>query len=383
MRSRIGIGALASALVVTAHVRAQPPAALPEDPAISERLLKIAGEGFRIRDTSHFTIAYDTDPAVLGALVGRLEGTYLAVWNYCEAMRFPLRPPPHRLEVILFDQYDDYLRYGAGIGIDVRAGVAGFYNQENRVAAFCNIYQQPGFAEINRQIEQLQEMIKRPNGRGAERGRLDSQQRNELLRQVNSLRAQRDAAVERFNRMILQHEAAHQILFNAGVHVARAQTPGWLAEGLACQFEVRQGQADRGAVQINHTRLADFRDAFDVPVEARTANPASMRRAFEDGRFVPLERLVSQADLFASRDANTLYLYAEAWGLVYYLARERPDALAQYVRGVAGREAGVELSAQQERAAFTAAFGPLDAALEEAFVSYVLALPFSRSEANP
>ena len=87
----------------TLTVAASPPA-LPPNGQMASALLTIAGEGFRIRETDHFTIAFDTDPEVVSSLVGRLEGTYDAIWKYCEGLGLAIKPPAERFGVLLFDR---------------------------------------------------------------------------------------------------------------------------------------------------------------------------------------------------------------------------------------------------------------------------------------
>jgi hypothetical protein len=85
--------------------------------------------------------------------------------------------------------------------------------------------------------------------------------------------------------MTLQHEAAHQILFNCGLHVRGGQNPTWLAEGLATQFEVPQSRTKHGGVRVNQVRYADFRDAFEVEPTAKRLPKDHARRAWELGPF--------------------------------------------------------------------------------------------------
>ena len=96
---------------------AAPPPTLPPDEAMAATLLEAVGDGFRIRETDHFTIAYDTPPEILRPLLDRLEGTYNALWRFCEGLGLAIRPPTKRFGVLLFDRHEDFERYRAEVGV--------------------------------------------------------------------------------------------------------------------------------------------------------------------------------------------------------------------------------------------------------------------------
>ena len=177
--------------------------------------------------------------------------------------------------------------------------------------------------------------------KGEERAFASSEYRDDLNSQLMALRLQRRCAVETFNRVVLQHEAAHQVLFNLGVHVRGARTPVWLVEGLACQFEVPQSDAQGVLKRVNQMRLGDLRDALGV--QRDVADVARSAHALEKGKLQPLARLLT-AEQFqrASRPAHVQY--AQAWSLVHYLHRQHPKNFAKYVAVLAERTPGTDLS---------------------------------------
>ncbi len=67
---------------------------------------------------------------------------------------------------------------------------------------------------------------------------------------------------EEQNRSVVQHEAAHQLLYNFRVHNLESSwaNPQWLVEGLATLFEVPPGKHGAGAGVINQRRLGDIRE---------------------------------------------------------------------------------------------------------------------------
>ncbi len=195
----------------------------------------------QIRETDHFTIAYDTSYEALRPLIGRLEGTYDAILRFVAGSGLSSEAPTDRMEVILFNRHEDFTRYLAGIGLR-GASVAGIYHQQSNVAAFCNMADNPDLQQITRRIEQFRKQLQQLEGKRS-RAPGTRRRRRELRGHLSTLRLRRDALVKRFNRFVIQHEAAHQMFFNLGVHIHGADNPNWLVEGLACQFEVPQRQA--------------------------------------------------------------------------------------------------------------------------------------------
>ena len=63
----VGTVLAVTTLIVPLTAEASPPVS-PADEVLAAKLLETAGEGFRIRQTEHFTICYDTPPEVLWPL---------------------------------------------------------------------------------------------------------------------------------------------------------------------------------------------------------------------------------------------------------------------------------------------------------------------------
>ncbi len=330
-----------------------------------------AGETFRIRRTDHFMIAYDGEYDHVRPLTGRVEATYAAVVRMCESTGIRTRGEPDALPVVFFDLYETYRVRSAALQPNA-AALAGFYNQNTNLACFFNTLSRPDVIEFDRQLAVYQrELLElRRQGRSA------AAEQAALQRQLTAFRIQRDAIVERINRLVIQHEVAHQVLFNLGVHSREAENPGWLVEGLACQFEVPQRAHHAGLGAVNETRLAEFRQAFGL-AEGDPPPPAGQRRAaFETRRFLPLTDLIGDAHALASgRGGEHLSLrYAQAWSLVLYLHRMKREAFAGYVNAVASRPAGFRTTPAVERAEFERAFGAIDDAFEAAWLEFVFGL---------
>ena len=351
-------------------------AAASDNVAAATRLRAIAGEDFRIRETEHFTIAYDTSYDAVRPLIGRLEGSYKAIKRFCVANALDTRPLAKRLEVILFNDYDDFVDYSKRM--EVPAGsIAGFYHHENNVAAFCNTLSSPDLRRLSGLIDlvrgRIDELRAEPAGNST-----DDAFRHELETHLTSLTTQRDVYVKRLNRTVIQHEAAHQILFNMGVHVSGADNPPWLIEGLACQFEVPQPGPGGELRQVNEMRLFDVREALGVEPDDRTISDAAFDLARAEGRFLPLLDLIGEEDVFDYRNETVSGRYGQAWALVFYLHRENPQAFASYLQHLANRSAGVGVERDARIDEFRIHFGDPDSRFERKWIDFLLRLRASR-----
>jgi hypothetical protein len=364
------------------HAAPEPP---PRDEPTVEKLLTLGKDRFRVHDTDHFTIVYDAPYETIRPLTARLEGIHDAIMRFCDAMKLPVKPPPTRLPILLFDRFDDFTAYAGKAGLSPGAA-AGFYDQSTNVAAFANVLNSPTLAPVRREIESLTARLRAvsthaPNSNAA------AQRRDDLLNHINALRSRQDAFVERFNRLVLQHEAAHQVFFNIGVHVRGADNPVWLVEGLACQFEVPQSDLGGDLKRINQMRLGDLRDALHAAPDVHDETKVDWRAAFHAGPLIPFADLVIADSLAGGDSAVAAARYAQVWSLLYFLQRERRDALSAYL-GRLARRADVpeprhscravstphECGGSEESAEFQALFGRLDDSFTRDWARFTLRL---------
>jgi hypothetical protein len=362
------------------HARADSPPPLPPDQKVADKLRAIVGEGSRIHETDHFTVGYDTSYEMLRPLIGRLEGTYDVVWRFCEKSVLEAHPPSARLEVILFDRHEDFLRYCDSVGFNGQ-GMAGFYSQSTNIAVFANTLNRPELIQVAKEIERATEELKRSRATRQNSRQVRARQ-DALRRHLGSLRARREAFVDRFNRFVLQHEVAHQMFFNVGVHIRGADNPIWLAEGLACQFEIAQAGRDGRLRRVSQMRLADLRDGFGVAPNAKGISDADYRAAFTSNRLLSLRALIGERGPFI-RDRDSLaYRYGQVWGLVYYLSRTQRDALPVYLQRLSSRRPGHIAEPEEEWRDFESAFGPIDDAFQRDWATYMLKLRYDPKAAG-
>ncbi len=370
------VGFICASLLLSQGATAAPsPKPLPADKKLAADLVKLAGEGFRTRETDHFTICYDTSFEAVRPLTGRLEGTFDAIWRFCDANRVKAKPLSARLAVLLFNRYEDFGRYSESVGVP-GGSIAGFYHHENNIAAFCNTLASPGLARISRRIDRAKarlDQIKEGPAGTAPNGTT----RAELQRNLTFLHARRESLAKRFNRFVIQHEAAHQMLFNMGVHVAGADNPVWLVEGLACQFEVPQPGSGKLLRGLNRMRLRDLRQALAAPPERVALTDGMLADARAAGRWVSVDELITNGHLFDQADGHVVLRYAQAWGLVFFLHREYRERFGEYLVQLQSRRPGAAVAAVNERDEFRSFFGDPDARFERKWMTYMLKLRLS------
>ncbi len=366
--------------------------ALPIDDAQEQALLGVAGDDFKIFRTPHFIIAYNTDRGLVESLSARLEQTYICVSRFCERSGFPLKSLDRRLEVVFLDTWPDYLSYGRQLKFDAK-GTYGFYYEGNNRSAFFNVENDPTLLKMHATIVSARENVGRmedtvksirgnqileityPDGRRKRVNKVQAKQEvDSARRHLKTLDAQQQNYCDRINRTVVQHETAHQVLYNIGVHVRGGANPRWLVEGLACIFETPPGADGGGLAAINQARLKDFRMAV-TGNSNQVPTPALYAEAVKEHRMVSIRELLRKSDLFDERGNRGAINYAAAWALIHYLHRTQNKALPGYLRDVASRRPGQSISPDEELALFEKHFGPVDDAFAARFSNYILRLP--------
>ncbi len=368
----------------------------PDEPTVATRR-EIAGTGFRTQWTGHFLICYDTSDDVLQPLIARLEGTFDSILQYCKRIGLEITLPAQPLNVLLFDKPEDFNRFCRARRMEV-AGVAGIYDPNSNLAVFANALNRTDVRKITARIGELQGTLRELREDPPQSVTVE-QRRKALTRKLNLLRVRREVLVDKANRLVLQHEIAHQVLFNIGIHARGADNPVWLLEGLACQFEmvrcilihhppgsVHQGQVNQDAayqpVRINHERLGDLREALGLTPDTRRVTDRQYSEAVAAGRLAPLVSLVTEPKALSATSANGAFRYAQAWALVYYLQQHHSEAFTAYLRGLAKRIPHVVASPKQERERFESLFGPLDDRFRRNWLNTMARLPLDRREAG-
>ncbi len=337
---------------------------LPDDPAAQARLLALVGDDFRIRQTPHFLVCSDADHEVISNFIARVEGTYLGVERFINVHDLDQTKLPHRLEILFFDRYQDFQKYAASVDTEA-VGAAGFYDGRTNRAAFYNALNAPQLAQVNETITQMEQQLRASIGNRSNR-------RSAYAKELRRLRAERDRVIETINQLVVQHEVAHQVFYNIGVHQRRADDPTWLVEGLACLMETPPDRNGAGFGTVNQYRLLNFREALAGPAGPRRANTNQFSEACRTGRLVPLRRLIADDDLFAIEGATVENAYAQAWSLVHFLQRRHREEFGVYLLVLARRPTDRAYSGEQEVMIFEEVFGAIDETFEKQWLDYIL-----------
>jgi hypothetical protein len=341
----------------------------PSDPYGLSRIQAEFRTDFQRYETRHFSIFSDADEDMVVGLKRLLERTYRWVVRIGRRSGFELKPIPTKLHIIFFDSWDDYGEYALSRGLKPE-GTFGFYNERDNRCAFFNASNSPEVQDAQARIQRRRQALRNSKARADKAKRRDSansssdRQLLEVVRRVVSQSQKRVSAAENriesraetINQSVVQHEAAHQLLFNFGILRRAAHNPLWLAEGLACLFETPPGSSGSGPAAVNRMRLRDY------------------RRASESGRLVALPVFLSSNSKFIKNDSSLEVGYAQSWALVYYLRRTKRKDFESYLRNVSKRDPGRKYSAGEEIHTFEQYFGPIDKRLEKRFQRAIIKL---------
>ena len=290
---------------------------------VADALLQELPTGFRIYETQHFLVAYQsnkTSARWVGGLYEKLYKGFDKFW--IKDSKLDLDKPRYPLIAIIFDTKAEYSRYVIReLGTD--PGMVAYYNLEtNRVAMFdlTGSFRPAGVARDNRKVHHI----------------------------LNT-----PAAIPMVATII--HEGTHQLIFNRGMQTRFADTPFWLTEGLAMFFEtpdLRQSAGWKGVGKINPLRYPRLVQGF------------SSRKGDS------LTELICSEDKFNNPETS-LDAYSESWALVYFLLKKYPREFVQYIELLSSRKELVEVSAEQRLADFQRFFGEDLGMLDREFVEYM------------
>ena len=328
-------------------------------------LLKAAGDGFNIKSTAHFLIAYDSDAETLSEFIARVEATYRGVYRFLKLHDLDSTEPEQKLEMLFFEHPDSFVDYAKRTGSDV-AGAAGFYSPKTNRSAFYHALNMQRLESVNNQIASIE-------GSLDERKRSGRDRKN-VLKQLRILRNQRDQTIESVNQLVVQHEVAHQVLYNAGLHPRNGVQPTWLIEGLACLFETPPDRNGAGFATVNQYRLLNLREVLANEPSPKRVTAASYKDAVRSGRLIPLRRLIGDRRVFDTNQPIIENAYAEAWSLVHFLHHRKREAFGDYLTVLARRPVDREYSPATELMIFEEVFGPVDDDFIAQWLDFILDL---------
>lgn len=144
---------------------------------------------------------------------------------------------------------------------------------------------------------------------------------------------------KRVRRRTVLHEAAHQIMFNAGLQLNQVNQPRWLIEGLASSFEASNINLEFGPHTNNYgsKRLKQI-----IKLKNNNELPS-------------INDIVSSSFKEENKIASSSKVYAMGSMLIRYLYRHHPDKFKAYLKIIAESER--TRSSNGKKRMFTRAFG--------------------------
>lgn len=294
---------------------------------------------FKTRRTKHFTIFYDTGEDEVKVFAAAIERTYRSCAKFAVKLDIAVRPPKSKLLIYYFNELESYSAHSEKLGAGKRReSEPGFYVPLLNLSYFYNFQNSATFrkkrAEAEARIQRLQEQLKQAKSK-TERRRIGEEikQARWVINRTKSLGGDQ-------NESTVQHEVAHQVLWNIGFHNAKAMqaNPRWLAEGAAQMFEpISTGQGANFGI-VNADRLREFQ---------------AVRQA---GKLFPLRDFVSDGGFFNRPEIA----YPQSWALMHYLSRVQGEQLRKYISLVNKRPKNYRPTPGEELATFEKAFGRPD-----------------------
>ena len=292
---------------------------------MNARIFAKLPKGFDVHETAHYLIYYDTSRAYAqwcGALFERL---YRAFTNFWKQRGLKVAEPEFPLVAIVFSDRQSFCEFSKGELGDASKSVIGYYSIKKN---WMVMYDLTGLSTFDRDT------------------------RIRTSAQINKILSQPQGASI---VSTIVHEATHQIAYNCGMHIRYAETPLWLAEGIAQYFEtpdLASAKGWRSIGEVNWPRL----DRFRKYQEYRKAD--SLKQLFIDD-----DRL---------RESKTaLDAYAESWALTYFLIRKRGKQYIEYMRRIGERKQGAEkMTPEQRLEELQEVFGDLNR-LHYDFIRYI------------
>lgn len=290
---------------------------------LGQRLLEEMGPGFRLHESKHYVVVFNTTDKYAkwcSSLLERLQKGFLAFWKKrgCK-VHAPTRP----LAVLIFNNKASYINY-AKSELGASAGNAiGYYSfQTNRIA----MYDLTGSQALRREV----------TNRGS-------------MKDITAL-LQKPKALPLVATII--HEATHQIAFNCGLQKRFVDNPIWLSEGMAAYFETPDLSSNRswsGTDKVNYERWNRF------------------RKNVRTGKAANLQTLIASDDRLRN-PRTAVDGYAEAWAWNYFFIKWHSKQYVKYLKMLADKPLLTPADPATRISEFQEHFGEDLNALEQEFV---------------
>lgn len=363
------VAAFLSMLIAVAQAPASPGAgaapptaaeALPAEASIPESLGKYMPTEKR-HMSPHFVVVSDAPPDAIANTINALERTRESVLKDLAARGLSPTDAGGRHLALLFSDEDRFRAFAREVDGQTLTTTLGYYQPSGRRLQLFDPEStdavraaDAAIAKNEATIKAQQEAVNRMRARTGSRqeAALAQQQVDRARAVLASQRAKRDATIDASLRVVVVHEATHQVLFESGVQAAKGMSPLWLAEGLAVAYETADVRQPGGPASMRDERFAAFRAAV-------TANALIPVRVLVAARVLPSGDGI--------RDARRMQedFYAQACMFTRWCMIARPAEFAALLR--ACRSA---TPADSQESVFESCFGSIDA-VQRAYVLWL------------
>ncbi len=317
-----------------------------------EELLEQLGDRYKSLYTDHFVVLYNTDAETVRSFVPRLERTYHSVLRFADRLSIAVEYEGDKLPIVFCSSRKEYERaYKEITGLKQAPPERSVGRYVSSVNA-CIFYDLTDFKDVREFVEKaqrLKEQAKRDPNR---------ESRAKKLRMARKDLNRADIHMENQNRTSVQHEVAHLLLYNFGVHNTdgRHHNPQWLVEGLATLFEPPPGETGAGFGVVNQRRLGVIRRRIGSLTAANWRSfiaPSSASQGMLSGEG-----------------------YGQAWALTYYLMKRKCKPLQQYLLALRDQSPATTRSSAERLEEFQGHFGEVDERFARNLARFVKKLPY-------
>jgi len=330
---------------------------LPYNEKAAQKLLSEMGSDFRIMRTRHYRIGYNCSDIFVELTAQRLEDVYGVFLDFFQDRNFEPAPVSDRLEVVLFDNEQQFRAYVKANQLQMSNSV-GFYSGKTNRCYFYDSFNDKNyrrnlekFRQARQQLEDFRQKVSDNDSDiyytvtetdGSEI-RLNKRR---MLNRLDDNEAELDEQFQLLRKSYVNkninvtvHEANHQLSYLCGIFSRYCQTPKWLIEGLAVYFEAANEGHWQKPGEIHPERLKIFLEKHDT------------------SQTITLAQLLTRDKLFNLAESDGKSAYASAWALFYYLVWHQHEKLFDYIYDLSLRMSTEPYSDQERIEDFEKYFG--------------------------
>src|SRR5262249_11477631 len=158
-----------------------------------------------------------------------------------------------KLPVVFCAAYEQYEEIAKRLGgAPAPREAAGLYFSGANFSLFFDFAKSDSLKELSAKVAALQDQLRQSH---------DPKENRDKSQEVQFYKNRIDVTQNRANKSVVQHEVAHQLLYNFNLHSRKVRNPSWFVEGLATLFEPPPTEgAGAGFNIINQDRLGTLRD---------------------------------------------------------------------------------------------------------------------------